>query len=286
MTSQQFVRSVGGDLVSSVITNTDTMRIEMLRRVSTPRMHWHFRQPELTLFWFRHGAENLHATIDGRSVTYRFSGKSNLALFPSCADIQGEWTVGPSLDYTVVFLDPTFVTARLKANIDSPLVGFCHEALTRGLAELCREAATPDNVFGLFAEGWGNQALAHLARATRTVSDLGARHGGLSIRTLRVLEEYVRANLAQSICLADLCQIADLSKRHFLRAFSESVGTTPHRYVLGLRIEDAKCRLKDTDESLTNVALASGFSHSQHFSTTFRNATGMTPSAFRQRHSQ
>ena len=96
----------------------------------------------------------------------------------------------------------------------------------------------------------------------------------------------MRANLAQSICLADLCQIADLSKRHFLRAFSESVGTTPHRYVLGLRIEDAKCRLKDTDESLTNVALASGFSHSQHFSTTFRNATGMTPSAFRQRHSQ
>jgi AraC family transcriptional regulator len=39
-----FVRMVGGDLVSSRITNTDTMRIEVLRRISRPKMEWHFRR--------------------------------------------------------------------------------------------------------------------------------------------------------------------------------------------------------------------------------------------------
>jgi len=46
---------VGGDLVSSIITDTPTMRIEVLRRETVGRMHWHFRQPELSLFWFGKG---------------------------------------------------------------------------------------------------------------------------------------------------------------------------------------------------------------------------------------
>ena len=40
--SQRYVRLVGGNLVSSAITNTDAIRIETLSRVSKPRMHWHF----------------------------------------------------------------------------------------------------------------------------------------------------------------------------------------------------------------------------------------------------
>jgi AraC-like DNA-binding protein len=42
-------------------------------------------------------------------------------------------------------------------------------------------------------------------------------------------------------------------------------------------------RLSETEDSITDVALATGFSHAQHFSTSFRKATGLTPSSFRQR---
>lgn len=281
-TPNPFVRLVGGDLVSSAITNTETMRIEVLRRISKPRMEWHFRQPEVTLFWFRSGAEDLRGTVDGRSVAHRFNRNFNLALFPACTEIQGEWKVGPSLDYVVVFLDPGFVHARLKVDIDRPLVGFAHESLTKGLAELCREAAAPDNVFGLFAEGWGTQALAHLARATHTAGrEREVSRGGLPVRIVRQVEDYIRVRLAEPISLEDLCGVAGLSKRHFLRTFQESVGTTPHRHVLNLRIEKAKRRLTESDDDLTTIALASGFSQAQHFSTAFRRATGMTPSAFR-----
>lgn len=284
-TTSQFVRLVGGELVSSVITDISSMRIEILRRVSKPQMHWHFRQPQLALLWFRKGCERLRATIDGRSVDHFFSGKFNLAIIPALSEIQGEWAVGPSLDYTVVFLERAFVVDRLNDEIDRPMIGFCNERLTRGLAELCREAITPDDVFDLFAEGWGSQALAHIARTARlSNSPRTVARGGLSGRNMRRLEEYVRANLAKPISLSDLSGVAGLSKRHFLRAFRETVGMTPHRYVVGLRIEDAKRLLSETNSSVTAVALASGFSHSHHFSTSFRQATGMTPSAFRQSH--
>src|SRR6201981_2953771 len=202
--SNPFVRMVGGYLGASRITNTDTMRIEVLRRISRPKMEWHFRQPEVTLFWFRQGAENLQGMIDGCSAAHQFNGSVNLALFPAGMEIQGEWSVGPSLDYVVVFLDPGFVQARLKANIERPLVGFAHEQLTRGLAELCREALSPDNVFGLFAEGWGTQALAHLARVSQiTAAESALSRGGLSPRVLRQLDEYIRVRLAEAISLED-----------------------------------------------------------------------------------
>ncbi|MDA9433710.1 helix-turn-helix domain-containing protein [Bradyrhizobium sp. CCBAU 51627] len=279
-----YVRLVGGDLVSSIITNTPSMRIEILRRETVGRMHWHFRQPELSLFWFGKGAERLRATIDGRPVERRFPGKSKLAIFPAATEIEGEWNVGPTLDYTVVFLNPTFVGERLQHAITNCTIAFEHDGLTRGLAELCREATSPDNVFSLMAEGWSIQALAHISRVSeRSQQPCNKLRGGLPGRSLRYVEEYVRENLTQPITLAELSEIAGLSKRHFLRAFQESVGLTPYSYVLSLRIDEAKRRLSETEDSIVDVALAIGFNDAQHFSTRFKKATGITPSAFRQR---
>ena len=134
------------------------------------------------------------------------------------------------------------------------------------------------------AEGWSIQALAHISRVSeRNQQPSSELRGGLAGRNLRRVEEYVRENLTKPICLADLSEIAGLSKRHFLRAFQESLGATPYNYVLSLRIEEAKRRLSETEDSIVDVALATGFSHAQHFSTSFKKATGIAPSSFRQR---
>ncbi|WP_426435762.1 helix-turn-helix domain-containing protein [Bradyrhizobium genosp. P] len=153
------------------------------------------------------------------------------------------------------------------------------------MTELAREAMTPDDVFEMMAEGWTIQALAHIARLRGKHSDqprAGAR-GGLPDSSLRRLKDFVRANLSKSICLDELSGITGLSKRHFLRAFQESAGASPYKYVLALRIEEAKQRLSRSADSITDIAFATGFGHAQHFSTSFRKATGETPSAFRQR---
>ena len=283
--SSNFVRSVGGDLVSSAITNAGSMRIEVLRRECKGRMHWHFRQPELALFWFAKGAERLHATIEGREVSCLFPGKSRLAVIPAETEIQGEWDVGPVLDYTVVFLDPSLMSERLRQATTVPTIGFEHDGLVRSLAELCREASSRDDFFDLMAEGWAIQALAHISRVSEKcgAAPRSRARGGLPGHSLRRIEDFVRTNLGEDISLDDLSAIGGLSKRHFVRAFQESVGTSPYNYVLMLRIEEAKQRLSGTAESITEIALATGFGQAQHFSTSFRKATGETPSSFRQR---
>lgn len=286
VTTQRYVRSVSGKLVSSQITDTGSMRIEILKRTSRPKLQWQFRQPELALFWFRKGCATLRATVDGRPINRSFRACGNLAFFPACVEIEGELDVDPELDYAVVFLDPTFARERLESEIESARVAFAHDALTHGFEELCREAAAPDNVFELFAEGWANQALAHISRVTRG-GELQQRpmRNPLSPRNVRRLEEYVRDNLAEQLSLAAMSGVVGLSKRHFLRAFKEATGTTPHRFVLRMRIEEAKRRLIETNDAMTEVALASGFGSSQQFATSFRSATGITPSTFRLRYS-
>jgi AraC family transcriptional regulator len=62
--TQRYVRSVSGKLVSSQITDAASMRIEIMKRTSRPKLQWHFRQPELTLFWFRKGCAKLRATVN------------------------------------------------------------------------------------------------------------------------------------------------------------------------------------------------------------------------------
>ncbi|WP_409189258.1 helix-turn-helix domain-containing protein [Bradyrhizobium sp. RDM4] len=283
--TSEFVRSVGGDLVSSAITKTRLMRLEVLRRENNGRMHWHFRQPEPALFLFSRGAERLQATVDGRKIDCFFPGESRFAIFPGSTEIVGQWNVGPMVDYTVVFLNPSLVRDRLGAVISEPMIGFGHESLERGLCELTREATCPDDVFEMMAEGWTIQALAYIGRLHKKCS--GYRHastrGGLPGSSLRRLDDFVRTNLSNSIRLDELADIAGLSTRQFLRAFQESIGASPYKYVLALRIAEAKHRLARSADDITEIALATGFSHAQHFSTSFRKATGETPSSFRRR---
>ena len=78
-----------------------------------------------------------------------------------------------------------------------------------------------------------------------------------------------------------LSTIANLSIYHFAREFKRSTGVTPHNYLLRKRVERAKDMLARTDYSLTEVALAAGFSDQSHLSRHFRQMVGSTPRNFR-----
>jgi AraC-like DNA-binding protein len=98
----------------------------------------------------------------------------------------------------------------------------------------------------------------------------------------------LRAQLAVDPTIDDAEVIAralGMSARTLQRRLQEA-GTTLAREVLAQRIELAKRRLVETETPITVVAVELGFATSQHFSRTFREATGMTPSAWRARHRQ
>jgi AraC family transcriptional regulator len=133
-----------------------------------------------------------------------------------------------------------------------------------------------------YAEALGVVVAHELARIHGHVRRRGPpARGGLAVWQQRIVAAYVEEHLAESIPLATLAQLVRLSSYYFCRAFKRSFDVPPHRYQINRRIEHAKAQLANPGQSVTDVALALGFSETSSFSTAFRQATGTTPTEYR-----
>jgi AraC-like DNA-binding protein len=93
----------------------------------------------------------------------------------------------------------------------------------------------------------------------------------------------MRDCLEEELTLTDLSLQADLSEWHFLRAFREAFGETPHAFLTRLRLERAKELLTVSTRAVTEICLDVGFSSLGSFSTLFRRQVGVSPVQFRRR---
>jgi AraC family transcriptional regulator len=105
----------------------------------------------------------------------------------------------------------------------------------------------------------------------------------LSPMQVKLVSEYVRANLACSVRLAELAGQVSLTPHYFSTLFKRSLGVSPHHYVLRECIYEAQRRLAGGHMSISVVALSLGFSDQSHFSQTFRKITGTTPKRYQKR---
>lgn len=102
-------------------------------------------------------------------------------------------------------------------------------------------------------------------------------------RVGRVLS-YLQAHASkEGLGLDELADVAIMSKYHFLRTFQQTVGVTPHQYLLNLRLRGAAVRLATTSEPVTKVALDNGFGDLSTFNDRFKRVFGTHPLAYRAR---
>jgi AraC family transcriptional regulator len=99
-------------------------------------------------------------------------------------------------------------------------------------------------------------------------------------RINRVID-YLRGNLDRQVKLKELAKVACLSEFHFHRIFSAISGETLNNFTNRLRLEKAARLLRYSRQSVTDIALESGFSSSATFSRAFRSGYGTSPSQFR-----
>ena len=111
--------------------------------------------------------------------------------------------------------------------------------------------------------------------------ELAAPVGGLPGATLRRVLDHIDANHHRVPRLAELSAVVHMSPFHFARLFKLSTGISPHRFVIGRRIDHAKALLATEGASIAAVSRAVGFRTPSHFTTVFRRATGATPSTYR-----
>jgi AraC family transcriptional regulator len=96
-----------------------------------------------------------------------------------------------------------------------------------------------------------------------------------------VVTAYIEKHLAEPITVRALARFVYLSSQGFSGAFKRSFGLPPHRYLVQKRIERAKALLTSSACSITEIALALGFSQTSSFSARFRKMTGLTPTEYR-----
>jgi AraC-like DNA-binding protein len=79
----------------------------------------------------------------------------------------------------------------------------------------------------------------------------------------------------------DLAAAAGLSRAHFSREFRRTFGVPPHAYLLTRRLERAAALLRNTDRTVVEICLDVGLISVGSFTTSFKRAHGMTPTAYR-----
>ena len=274
------VGTVGGTLVSKVERISRSGTIALVRRRSSLPVDWSCQQPLPMLLWLRSGLQKYRLDIGGSVFASSTPTPPTLVVVPAQARVQGEVElVAGETSYAVFSFNATGRTVPLLGCLEEPVVGILNNDVNRTLSAFAREAVAPDNLFDDLSESWTIQALAYLTRNYRNMPS--KPHGGLTNISCRRIDDYLRTHMSEKILITDLAQSVGVSPRHFLRAFRLSFNSTPLQFILELRITEAKKRLTSTSESVTEVALACGFSHAQHFSAAFRRCVGTTPSEFR-----
>jgi AraC family transcriptional regulator len=106
---------------------------------------------------------------------------------------------------------------------------------------------------------------------------LSSHSNGLSQITLTLVKEYINHHLHQDLKLEEIAAIAQLSPYHFLRLFKQSMGITPHQYILQCRLNQAKDLLQHSELSIIEIATQTGFCDQSHLTRHFKRRLGITP---------
>lgn len=201
--------------------------------------------------------------------------------------------------------------ADLQGGFDFVLI-----ELSRAFIERVNDERGGPRVSSLLPQaGQGDAVLAHLSQVLGGVleqpaqsSKLFVEHLGLAIGT-HLLERYgagattgwadtgggrvlsrklearakdmLLAALREDSSIADIAEACGLSRSYFIKAFRQTVGTTPHRWLLEQRVHKAQELLRTPGRSITDVALLCGFADQAHMTRVFTSLVGVSPGAWR-----
>lgn len=105
-------------------------------------------------------------------------------------------------------------------------------------------------------------------------------HGDAAILNV---QEWLRSGFAAPDPVAEMVRRSGLAERTFKRRFTRATGFAPVSYVQQVRIQEAKRRLEQGDESIEKIGWATGYVDPASFRRTFKRVVGISPSAYRRK---
>ena len=95
------------------------------------------------------------------------------------------------------------------------------------------------------------------------------------------IKKYIDSEVNVAATLDDICSGFSINKSYAIATFKKEFGITLYQYMLEKKINTAKSML-DSGESINNIAIALGYSCTQSFTHAFKDATGVSPNAYRE----
>ena len=93
--------------------------------------------------------------------------------------------------------------------------------------------------------------------------------------------KYISKNYANDLTLELVANHVHLNPTYFSTLFKQSTGSSFKEYLNMVRVEESKRLLANTDYSLIDIAIATGFEDQSYFTKVFKRYTGLTPKQFR-----
>jgi signal transduction histidine kinase/DNA-binding LacI/PurR family transcriptional regulator/AraC-like DNA-binding protein len=122
-----------------------------------------------------------------------------------------------------------------------------------------------------------DETLTHITAALERKRKLNSE----TQRLVRQAMAYLHERYTEPISRHDLAQHVGLVEDYLTHCFRQELGMTPIAYLNRYRISQARRLLRETEQPITEIALAVGFSDNSYFSRIFRRETGTSPEAFR-----
>lgn len=163
-----------------------------------------------------------------------------------------------------------------------PRLNFEDSKLFAILSLISAEAEASDAHSRLFLERLLDLLCVQLLRAHAAFPIIAVDDcAGLRPFQVRRVTDYMVQHLDEPIGLQELADLIRLSRFHFCTAFRKATGSTPHHWLVRLRIGRACELLADDRLSITEVALGVGYQTPSSFAHAFRAMVGATPTEYR-----
>lgn len=113
------------------------------------------------------------------------------------------------------------------------------------------------------------------------IDDIPEDSGAMSDKTMREIQDFVSQNYMHDISMQDAANYMRYSDTYFCRLFKQGFGCNFTTYLTRYRMKEAVRLLKNTDLSVKEIALKTGYPDSNYFAKVFKRINGVIPSEFR-----
>lgn len=229
--------------------------------------------------------------LDGK-LQIEARNQEDIAIIPAGISHRCNWD--STSQFTIVAIDPIVLqqVGQDWVNCDRieliPHFMTEQDALLQGIISALKAEVESEKIGGyLLVDSLKTTLAIHLLRKYCTTQPKLSTYANiLSQIQLHQVTEYIDAHLNQKVKLIDLAAIVQISPYHFLRLFKQSVGTTPHQYILQCRIEKAKHLLNKSELSIADIAHQVGFGDQSHLTRYFKRIVGITPKQLQKNNSK